>query len=109
MILNLGFFIGILVSMLKKEKRKVQEANAQLVKLDGSRSFVQSSSSSMQTEKILKHEASEDPIHAEQVKCKQNGERSNTLYKFSLHYITTFTFSSSKNPRNLIVFHLKPN
>lgn len=94
--------------MLKKEKCKVQEANAQLVKLDGSRSFVQSSSSSMQTEKILKHEASEDSVHAEHVKCKQNGERSNTLWRIfsALHHHVYIQFFKKQN---LIVFNLKPD
>ncbi|XP_034164034.2 kinesin-like protein KIF6 isoform X1 [Pangasianodon hypophthalmus] len=64
--------ISILVSMLKKEKRKVQEANAQLAKFSGSQSSLQSSSSSMHAEKTLKREASQDSIHAEHVKCKQN-------------------------------------
>ncbi|XP_058254853.1 kinesin-like protein KIF6 [Hemibagrus wyckioides] len=62
--------ISILVSMLKKEKRKVQEANAQLGKFIGSQSSLRSSSSSMNSEKRLKHEASDDSVHA---KYKRNG------------------------------------
>lgn len=80
MILNLGFFfLGILVSMLKKEKRKVQEANTQLAKFTVSQRSRQSSSCSVHAEKSLKHEVSEGSIHTEHVKCKQNGERSNRL------------------------------
>lgn len=89
MILNLSF-LGILVSMLKKEKRKVQESNAQLAKFSTSQSSLRSSSSSSHAEKSLKHEASEDSVHAEHVKCKQKGERSNALLQiFSAlhHYI----------------------
>lgn len=87
MILNQSF-LGILVSMLKKEKWKVQEAKAQLAKFTGSQSSFQSSSSSTHAEKRFKHEASEDSIHAEHVKCKQNGERSNTLLQIfsALHH-----------------------
>ncbi|XP_017332102.1 kinesin-like protein KIF6 isoform X2 [Ictalurus punctatus] len=65
--------ISILVSMLKKEKRKVQESNAQLAKFSTSQSSLRSSSSSSHAEKSLKHEASEDSVHAEHVKCKQKG------------------------------------
>ncbi|XP_027027796.2 kinesin-like protein KIF6 isoform X3 [Tachysurus fulvidraco] len=65
--------ISILVSMLKKEKHKVQEANVQIAKLCSSQSSLQSSSSSTVTEKKIKQEASEDSTHAEHVKCKRNG------------------------------------
>ncbi|KAF4084312.1 hypothetical protein AMELA_G00127240 [Ameiurus melas] len=65
--------ISILVSMLKKEKRKVQDANAQLAKFSGSQISLQSSSSSTHAEKSLKHEASGDSVHAERVECKQKG------------------------------------
>ncbi|XP_053488387.1 kinesin-like protein KIF6 isoform X2 [Ictalurus furcatus] len=65
--------ISILVSMLKKEKRKVQEANSQLAKFSGSQSSLRSPSSSTHAEKSLKHEASEDSVHAGRVKCKQKG------------------------------------
>ncbi|KAK3563225.1 hypothetical protein QTP86_018278 [Hemibagrus guttatus] len=65
--------ISILVSMLKKEKRKVQETNAQLAKFSGSQSPLQTSSSSTDAEKRLKHEASDDSVHAEHAKYKRNG------------------------------------
>ncbi|KAK2843671.1 hypothetical protein Q7C36_011886 [Tachysurus vachellii] len=68
--------ISILVSMLKKEKHKVQEANAQIAKLCSSQSSFQSSlssSSSTDNEKRIKQEASDDTTHAEHVKYKRNG------------------------------------
>lgn len=74
MILNLSF-LGILVSMLKREKCKVQEANARLAKFQNA-------------EKRLTHKASEDSVHEEYVNFKRKGKRSNTLLQFfpALHH-----------------------
>ncbi|KAI5618808.1 kinesin-like protein KIF6 [Silurus asotus] len=67
--------ISILVSMLKKEKQKFQEANGQLAKISSSQSSLQSSSSSSGThaERRIKCEASEDPAHSENLKLKHSG------------------------------------
>ncbi|KAM9467074.1 kinesin-like protein KIF6 [Clarias gariepinus] len=62
--------ISVLVSMLKKEKTKVQEASAQLAKLGASQSSFQSSSSATYTEKRSKHESLDD---SKQGNCKKNG------------------------------------
>lgn len=86
--------------MLKKEKWKVQEAKAELAKSRGSETSFQSSSFSMQTEKRIKPEASDDSIHVRHVKCKQNGKH--------LHYITTFTvlLVNPKAYKKVIVLNL---
>lgn len=106
MILNLSV-LGILVSMLKKEKHKVQEANAQIAKLCSSQSSLQSSSSSTDTERRIKQEASDDSTHAEHVKYKQNGEQSNTLLQIvsALHH--HIYIHLTPNPLNVIVFNMK--
>ncbi|KAF5896227.1 kinesin-like protein KIF6, partial [Clarias magur] len=58
-----------IMSMLKKEKTKVQEANAQLAKLSASQSSFQSPSPATCTEKRSEHEASVD---SERGNCKKN-------------------------------------
>ncbi|TSM77407.1 Kinesin-like protein KIF6 [Bagarius yarrelli] len=66
-------YSGILVSLLKKEKRKVQEANGQLAKFGDFQRSLQSSFPGTDTVRRKDQEVSEDTMHMEHVKCKRNG------------------------------------
>lgn len=87
-ILNLSLS-GILVSMLKKEKKKVQEASARLANFSGGEITSHSSSTSSLDEKSLKDETSEIYTHAQQLMNRQRGEwpltRTHFLRLTSLH------------------------
>ncbi|KAL6477444.1 hypothetical protein MHYP_G00132790 [Metynnis hypsauchen] len=65
--------ISILVSMLKKEKKKVQEANAQLANFSNGDMTSHSSSTSTLSEKKLKAETSEDFPLAQHLMNRQRG------------------------------------
>ncbi|XP_066531447.1 kinesin-like protein KIF6 isoform X2 [Hoplias malabaricus] len=65
--------ISILVSMLKKEKKKVQEANAQLASLSSGDMTSHNSSSSSVREKRLKDDPSDNSTHAEHLMKRQRG------------------------------------
>ncbi|XP_060788816.1 kinesin-like protein KIF6 [Neoarius graeffei] len=93
--------IRILLSMLKKEKQTFQEGKAQLAKLSSSQSSLQPPSSSTPAERGLKQEASEDAIHAEHAKCRQDGaelsmEQQEAFEIFRREHEDNITFEDNK-------------